>query len=65
MPDIDELLRSHDLLRGALIVAGRRIGKLQFGKRRDDPVLVLLRAALREARAVRKQWPRMNADKRG
>lgn len=52
-----ELAESHDQLRGALILAGRRIRKLTFG-RRDDPALVKLRHVLREARAVRRQWAR-------
>lgn len=40
-------------LRAALILAGRRIVKLNFG-RRDDPVLGILRRVLREARASRR-----------
>jgi len=47
------LLRSHDELRAALIVAGKETGKLNFG-RSDTPVLKLLRRALREARKVAK-----------
>ncbi len=46
-----DLERSHAELRRALILAGRRIRKLNFG-RRDDPVLVVLRRVLREARGV-------------
>jgi hypothetical protein len=46
-----DLLRSHDELRAALIVAGKEIRKLNFG-RSDTPVLKLLRRVLREARAV-------------
>jgi hypothetical protein len=56
MPDFDELLRSHDELRGAVIVAGKRVRKLQFGRRNDDPVLEDLRKVLREARAVRRKF---------
>jgi hypothetical protein len=45
------LLRSHDKLRAALVVAGKEIRKLNFG-RSDTPVLKLLRRVLREARMV-------------
>jgi hypothetical protein len=55
-PDLKGLVRSHDELRADVIVAGKRIRKLQFGSRNDDPVLVHLRKALQEARAVRKLW---------
>jgi hypothetical protein len=48
-----DLLRSHDELRAALLVAGKEIRKLNFGKR-DTPILKLLRQVLREARAVAK-----------
>jgi hypothetical protein len=48
-----DLERSHDELRAALILAGKHIRKLSFG-RKDDPVLQLLRRVLRDARAVRK-----------
>jgi len=51
---IQELRRSHDQLRAALILAGRHIRKLSFGKR-NDPVLTLLRRTLKEARSVAKQ----------
>jgi hypothetical protein len=51
VPDTDDLLRSHSELRAALILAGKRIRKLNFGKR-DDPVLPLLRRVLRESRMV-------------
>jgi hypothetical protein len=47
------LLGSHDELRAALVVAGKEIRKLNFG-RSDTPVLKLLRRVLREARAVAK-----------
>ena len=43
---------SHAELRAALILAGKRIVKLNFGKK-DDPTLVVLRRVLREARSVR------------
>ena len=43
--------RSHAELRAAVILAGREIRKLNFG-RVDSPVLVTLRRVLREARAV-------------
>lgn len=53
MADIHDLLRSHDeLRRRSLIVAGKRIRQLQFGRKRD-PVLTLLRRTLRDARVVR------------
>jgi hypothetical protein len=45
--------RSHDELRAALIVAGKHIRKLSFG-RKVDPVLQVLRRVLRDARAVGK-----------
>ena len=48
-----DLQRSHDELRAALVIAGKEIRKLNFGKR-DTPVLQLLRRVLREARAVAK-----------
>jgi len=48
-----ELLRSHDELRGALILAGKEIRKLNFGKK-DSPVLRKLREVLKDARAVAK-----------
>ena len=49
-----ELLRSHNELRAALIFAGRRIRKLTFG-RKDDPVLPILRKVLQDARTVARQ----------
>ena len=49
--DPSQLLRSHAELRGALILAGKRIRKLTFG-RREDRVLPTLRRVLREARAM-------------
>ena len=48
-----DLERSHAELRAALILAGKRIRKLNFG-RSDDPVLATLRRVLREARIVAK-----------
>jgi hypothetical protein len=51
---IRELLASHAELRAALIVAGKHIRKLTFG-RKDDPVLALLRRTLRQAREVAKR----------
>jgi hypothetical protein len=41
--------RTNAELRAALIVAGKRIVKLNFG-RRNDPVLSMLRRVLRESR---------------
>ena len=52
MDDLD-LLRSHDELRAALLLAGKEIRKLNFG-RKDSDVLKMLRRVLREARAVAK-----------
>lgn len=49
-----DLERSHAELRAALMLAGKRIVKLNFGKR-DDPVLPILRRVLRDARAVAKK----------
>lgn len=49
-----DLERSHAELRAALMLAGKRTVKLNFGKR-DDPVLVTLRRVLGEARAVARQ----------
>ena len=43
----------NDELRAALVIAGKEIRKLNFGKR-DTPVPQLLRRVLREARAVAK-----------
>jgi hypothetical protein len=48
---VTDLERSHTELRAALMLAGRRIVKLNFG-RRNDPALPILRRVLREARAV-------------
>lgn len=52
MEDLD-LLRSHDELRAALLLAGKEIRKLNFG-RKDSDVLKMLRRVLREARTVAK-----------
>jgi hypothetical protein len=46
-----DLQRSHAELRAAVILAGKEIRKLNFG-RRDSPVLAVLRRVLRESRAV-------------
>jgi len=54
-PDSAALLRSHDELRAAVILAGKEIRKLQFGKA-DSAVLRKLRQVLREARAVRRNF---------
>ena len=51
MDQQDDLLRSHHELRAAVILAGRHIRQLNFG-RRDDRVLPVLRRVLREAREV-------------
>ena len=54
------LERPHAELRAALILAGRRIRKLNFG-RRDDPVLTILRRTLRDARDAAGEPPNRNA----
>ena len=46
-----DLQRSHAELRAAVILAGKEIRKLNFGKA-DSPVLAMLRRVLREARAA-------------
>jgi hypothetical protein len=46
-----DLQRSHAELRAAVILAGREIHKLNFG-RADSPVLAILRRVLRESRTV-------------
>jgi len=63
MTDTGDLLRSHHELRAALVVAGRQIRKLNFG-RKDDPVLPLLRQILREARVVARQFEKMARDEK-
>jgi hypothetical protein len=50
---IAELEASNAELRATLIVAGRELRKLNFG-RQDSPVLKLLRRTLRDARNVAK-----------
>jgi hypothetical protein len=45
-----DLERTNAELRAALIIAGKRIVKLNFG-RREDRVLPILRRVLRESRA--------------
>jgi len=50
---IKELLASHSELRAALIVAGKEIRRLNFGKK-DSKVLVLLRRVLRDSRVIAK-----------
>ena len=52
-PEILDLLRARDELRGDLIMAGRQIRKLSFG-RKDDVVLRKLRQVLRDAWQTRK-----------
>jgi hypothetical protein len=46
-----ELQRSRAELRAAVMLAGKEIRKLNFG-RADSPVLALLRRLLRDARAI-------------
>ena len=46
-----DLQRSHAELRAAVMLAGKEIRKLNFG-RADSPVLAVLRRVLRESRAV-------------
>jgi hypothetical protein len=48
-----DLQRSHAELRAAVILAGKEIRKLNFG-RADSPMLAVLRKTLRESRAARK-----------
>lgn len=59
----DELLRrllnSHAELRAALIMAGKQIRRLNFGKS-DNKMLVLLRRTLRESRVVSSQFEKSN-----
>jgi hypothetical protein len=49
---LTDLERSNAELRAAVRLVGKRIRKLQFGRRNDDPVLVKLREVLRDARRV-------------
>jgi len=46
-----DIQRSHAELRAAVILAGKEIRKLNFGKV-DSPVLATLRRVLRDSRAV-------------
>jgi hypothetical protein len=56
------LERSHDELRAALILAGKRIRRLSVG-RRDDPVLQVLRRGQRlDTTAVPEKLARLNAE---
>jgi hypothetical protein len=51
---VTDLEQSHAELRAALMLAGKQIVKLNFGKR-DDPVLPVLRRVLRDARLAAKR----------
>jgi hypothetical protein len=53
---IRELERSNTELRAAVMLAGKEIKKLHFGKK-NAPILVLLRHVLRAARQVAKSQP--------
>jgi len=46
-----DLQRSHAELRAVVVLAGKEIRKLNFG-RADSPLLVVLRRVLRESRTV-------------
>jgi hypothetical protein len=52
---VAELRRSNSELRAALILAGKEIVKLSFGKR-DSPVLEHMRQAVRSSNAVEKRF---------
>jgi hypothetical protein len=54
LSSVTDLERSHNELRAALIIAGREIRRLNFGKR-DNAVLNKLRATLRDARKIAAQ----------
>ena len=54
-----DLERSHTELRAALILAGKEIRKLNFGKR-NTLVLQTLRHVLRDARIVARKGVRLN-----
>jgi hypothetical protein len=58
---VTELEHSHAELRGALVVAGREIRQLNFG-RKNNRVLLQLRTVLRTARAVVKAASRMRIE---
>jgi len=51
---VTDLERSHSELRAALIIAGRKIRRLNFG-RRDNPVPNKMRDVIRDARQVAAQ----------
>jgi len=48
---VTDLERSHSELRAALILAGREIRRLNFG-RQDNPVLMKMREVMHDARKV-------------
>jgi hypothetical protein len=52
---IADLLQSHNELGAALILAGKKIRRLSFGKR-DNKTLPILRRTLRESRVVAKRF---------
>jgi hypothetical protein len=54
-PSLHALLASHAELRAALILAGKQIRKLNFG-RKTDPALPILRRTLKNARAVAREF---------
>jgi hypothetical protein len=56
MPTTSDLLRSHHKLRAALIIAGKRIRKLNVGQKDKNSVLPLLRKVLRESRVAAKSF---------
>jgi hypothetical protein len=54
IPGMTDLERTNAELRAALVIAGKRIVQLNFG-RRDDRVLPILRRVLRESRSGARQ----------
>ena len=58
------LQTSHGELRAALMLASKRIVKLNFGKR-DDWLLVILRRVLRDARVVADSAAREGCNRAG
>jgi hypothetical protein len=52
---VKDLIRSHSELRAALILAGKEIRRLHFGKKDRNRVLPILRRTLRESRIVAKR----------
>jgi hypothetical protein len=50
---MEDLLRSHAELRAAVILAGKEVRRLNFG-RKASPVLSILRRVLRDFRLVAK-----------